>query len=128
MLVVAGCCSNKPWTTLKASAVTPEGAAALSWQCLYSIPGDAVGMVPRYAASLGKPLGRGRLGVALPFLVYLHAVARSSALETAAGHGACRGRLGWSSASGPFTAGGFDSLAGVNQDLAAFNSRVADTT
>lgn len=27
MLVVAGCCSNEPWTTLKTSAVTPEGAA-----------------------------------------------------------------------------------------------------
>lgn len=58
---------------------------------------------------------------------YLHPIARSSAPEVAARHGACLGRLGWSRAAGPLTAQGFDSVAGVNQDLAPFNSLVAYT-
>ena len=52
--------------------------------------------------------------MALPFPVYLHPIARSSALEIAARHDACLGRL--------------DSVAGVNQDLAPFNSLVAYTS
>lgn len=44
----------------------------------------------------------------LLFLIYLHPIARSSALETAARHDACLGNLGWSTATGLFTVQGVD--------------------
>lgn len=85
-------------------------------------PGDAPGTMP----ALGQPVRRGGWRLALPFLIDLHPIARSSALETAARNGACLARLGWSSAAA-CTGQALDSVAGVNQDGAPFNSLVAYT-